>query len=94
MMQVSIVAEDDRPPRDDDDDDAKTRAIARRIIILRTQRRRVLEDNPFTLEKNNASLLLIQRTLQKERIERTLLHEYVSFGFNTLNKKERKKFRV
>ena len=72
MMQVSIVAEDDRPPRDDDDD-AKTRAIARRIIILRTQRRRVLEDNPFTLEKNNASLLL-QRTLQKERIERTLLH--------------------
>ena len=78
MMQVSIVAEDDRPPPpkrdDDDDDDAKTRAIARRIIILRTQRRRVLEDNPFTLEKNNASLLLIQRTLQKERIERTLLH--------------------
>ncbi len=74
MMQVSIVAEDDRPPpkRDDDDDDAKTRAIARRIIILRTQRRRVLEDNPFTLEKNNASLLL-KRTLQKERIERTLL---------------------
>ena len=71
-MQVSIVAEDDRPPpkRDDDDDDAKTRAIARRIIILRTQRRRVLEDNPFTLEKNNASLLLIQRTLQKERIKK------------------------
>ena len=68
MMQVSIVAEDDRPPRDDDDD-AKTRAIARRIIILRTQRRRVLEDNPFTLEKNNASLLL-QRTLQKERIKK------------------------
>ena len=67
-MQVSIVAEDDRPPRDDDDD-AKTRAIARRIIILRTQRRRVLEDNPFTLEKNNASLL-IQRTLQKERIKK------------------------
>ena len=73
MMQVSIVAEDDRPPRDDDDD-AKTRAIARRIIILRTQRRRVLEDNPFTLEKKNASLLLIQRTLQKERIEKTPLH--------------------
>ena len=74
MMQVSIVAEDDRPPpKRDDDDDAKTRAIARRIIILRTQRRRVLEDNPFTLEKNNASLL-IQRTLQKERIEKTPLH--------------------
>ena len=70
-MQVSIVAEDDRPPpKRDDDDDAKTRAIARRIIILRTQRRRVLEDNPFTLEKNNASLLLIQRTLQKERIKK------------------------